>query len=194
MVALRKYQIDRLKYYYAVVECDSVECAKSIFNTCDGAEFESSANFFDLRYIPNDMSFENDTPRDVAREAPVTYQPVEFTTQALQHSNVKLTWDQDDAERQKTTRRKFTKQEIKDMDFKAYLASSSDEDELGVDEELKKKYRELLVGTDKDGSNSDDGHDMEITFAPGLSEKAVKKLDEKKDKEVQSFIVIIILL
>lgn len=189
MVALRKYQIDRLKYYYAVIECDSLQCAKTIFNACDGAEFESSANFFDLRYIPNTMSFDEDIPRDVAREAPISYAPIEFTTQALQHSKVSLTWDQDDVERQKTTRKKFSKQEIQDMDFKAYLASSSDEedeiDQGGMSEEMKKKYRELLVGDGNDEGEESE-HDMEITFAPGLSEKAAKKLQEKKEREMQN--------
>ena len=198
MVALRKYQVDRLKYYYAVVHCDSTACARAIFNACDGAEFESSANFFDLRYIPHDMLFDNQEARDVCVEAPAVYSAAEFTTQALQHSNVKLTWDQDDAERQKTTRRKFTKQEIKDMDFKAYLASSSsdedDDDEAAAEKEemlendKKKKYRELLLGgvagAGSDEDEEEEGHDMEITFAPGLSEKAAKKMQEKREKEV----------
>ncbi|KAJ3360300.1 pre-rRNA-processing protein esf1 [Kappamyces sp. JEL0680] len=181
-VALRKYQMDRLRYYYAVVECDSVACARAIFTACDGSEFESSGNFFDLRYIPEDMTFD-DEPRDTAVELPGAYQPKEFVTQALQHSSVKLTWDNDDPERQKTTRRRFNKQDLKDMDFKAYLASSDSEEDLhGVDEALKEKYRALVAGS---GGEESEGEDMEITFAPGLSEKAAKRLEEKKERELQ---------
>ena len=192
-VALRKYQVDRLRYYYAVIECDTRECAQAIFNSCDGAEFESSANFFDLRYIPDgttfvsnilnyiDMEFENE-PRDVAQEAPISYQPVEFTTQALQHSKVKLTWDNDDPDRIKTTRKKFSKEDLKDMDFKAYLASDSDSAE--DDQVLKEKYKALLLGDNNDSDDDEECEDMEITFAPGLSEKAAKKLEEKKELEV----------
>ncbi|KAJ3271365.1 pre-rRNA-processing protein esf1 [Terramyces sp. JEL0728] len=175
MAALRKYQMERLRYYYAVCECDSVDTARAIVQACDGTEFESSGNFFDLRYIPNGMEFD-DEPHDEAIEPPVAYEPVEFVTQALQHSNVKLTWDAEDPERTRTTKKKFTKDEIKKMDFDAYLASDSEGD---VDENLKNKYKALL-GDDED---EDEGEDMEITFAPGLSEKAAKRLEEIKEEK-----------
>jgi hypothetical protein len=176
MVALRKYQIERLRYYYAVVECDSVDTARAIFKSCDGAEFESSANFLDLRYIPDEMEFD-DVPKDIASEAPAVYQPAEFTTTALQHSNVKLTWDAEDPERIKTTKKKFTKDDIKEMDFKAFIASDSESE---ADPELAEKYKALLGGDEQD----DEGEDMEITFAPGLSEKATKRLEEIQEEKV----------
>ncbi|EGF79477.1 hypothetical protein BATDEDRAFT_12422 [Batrachochytrium dendrobatidis JAM81] len=184
---LRKYQMERLRYYYAVVECDSVSTARTIFETCDGTEFESSANFFDLRYVPDSMSFD-DAPTDVASDVPVSYQPAEFVTQALQHSSVKLTWDAEDNERIRVTRRKFTKEDLKDMDFKAYIASSSDEeDNLGEGKDadaLRAKYHALLQGdSDNDafGRKDEEDKEMEITFAPGLSEKAANQLERKKE-------------
>ncbi|KAI8580198.1 hypothetical protein K450DRAFT_238631 [Umbelopsis ramanniana AG] len=189
--ALRKYQLDRLKYYYAVIECDKLSTARSIYESCDGAEFERSANFFDLRYIPDEMTFD-DTPRDTANHAPENYRPLEYVTEALQHSNVKLTWDEDDHDRMNMTRRKFTKEDVENMDFSAYLASSSEEE--SDDEDLEKstaKYKKLLadLSNDNDGNanyEDDDGAagegNMEITFTPGLSE-AVTAAKEKQQPE-----------
>ncbi|KAJ2997575.1 pre-rRNA-processing protein esf1 [Globomyces sp. JEL0801] len=177
MAQLRKYQVDRLRYFYAVVECDSLHTSTTIFKACDGSEFESTSNFFDLRYVPDEMSFEDD-PVDEASEAALVYEPVEFVTHALQHSNVKLTWDGEDPDRIKTTKRKFTKDDLKAMDFKAFLASDSDEEE-DADPELKAKYQSLLAGSEEE----DEEEELEITFAPGLSEKAAKRIEEIQEEK-----------
>ncbi|KAI8377558.1 uncharacterized protein BYT42DRAFT_570712 [Radiomyces spectabilis] len=184
--ALRKYQIERLKYYYAVIDCDSVQTAKTIYKACDGTEYESSANFFDLRYIPDDMEFD-DEPKESCTHAPEDHKPANFSTEALQHTRVKLTWDQDDPDRIQLMRREFTTDDLKDLDFEAYLASSSDEEEEEEDvDALREKYRKLL----KSGNSSafddkteadEDGEegDMEITFTPGLSEAAGQAVNDK---------------
>ncbi|XP_059117500.1 ESF1 homolog [Peromyscus eremicus] len=204
---LRDYQFKRLKYYYAVVECDSPETASKIYEDCDGLEFESSCSFIDLRFIPDDITFD-DEPKEVASEVDLTaYKPKYFTSAAMGTSTVEITWDETDHERITTLNRKFKKEELLDMDFQAYLASSSEDEEeeeeapqdgvsVGEDGKTKKnqkddeeqiaKYRQLLqVIQEKERKGKENDMEMEIKWVPGLKESAeemVKNKLEGKDK------------
>ncbi|KAF9568445.1 hypothetical protein CPC08DRAFT_654675 [Agrocybe pediades] len=207
--ALRKYQLERLRYYYAIVTCDTVDAASHIYNELEGTELERSANVFDMSFVPDDMEFENEPRDEATEELNTTYNPVDYVTDALRHSKVKLTWDDDDPERNQVTRRALTRKEIEENDFKAYIANSSSESE---DEEVvpkkkkdkkasRDKLRSLLLGGNEDAmpegwgddDNGGDDIDMEITFTPGLSakknedeettlEKYQRKMREKRKK------------
>jgi hypothetical protein len=196
-VALRKYQLDRLRYYYAVITCSSKVVAKALYDNMDGQEYLSSANFFDMRFIPDDVDFENDRFRELCKKVPEGYKPSEFTTDALMHSNVKLTWDADDTKRKEAQKRAFSRKEIDENDLQAYLGSGSSSEEEDEDEEIdendpeadvksttsrattRQERREALraaLGLDLEPSNSkrekreaNPVGDMQITFTPALS-------------------------
>ncbi|KAK4711708.1 hypothetical protein R3W88_006221 [Solanum pinnatisectum] len=193
---LRAYEMSRLRYYYAVVECDSSATADYLYKTCDGVEFERTSNKLDLRFIPDSMEFKHQ-PRDIATEAPADYEGLDFHTRALQHSNIELTWDEDEPQRIRTLKRQFNDEQLADMELKEFLASDesgSDDSEEGDDTEdksakRKKKqdtYRALLQsGEGSDGNNEDDDQDMEVTFNTGLEDLS-KRILEKKDKQSET--------
>jgi len=77
--ALRKYQLERLRYYppcydahgefvdrrcnryyYAIVECDTPNTASHVFSELDGTELERSANVFDMSFVPDEMTFDQE--------------------------------------------------------------------------------------------------------------------------------------
>uniref|UniRef100_A0A8B9X1U3 ESF1 nucleolar pre-rRNA processing protein homolog n=1 Tax=Bos mutus grunniens TaxID=30521 RepID=A0A8B9X1U3_BOSMU len=173
---LRDYQFKRLKYYYAVVDCDSPETAAKIYEDCDGLEFESSCSFVDLRFIPDDITFD-DEPKDVASEVDLTaYKPKYFTSAAMGTSTVEITWDETDHERITTFNRRFKKEELLDMDFQAYLASSSeDEEEMEEAQGLKESAEEMV-------KNKLEGKDKLTPWEQFLEKKKEKKRLKKKQK------------
>lgn len=48
------------RYFYAIVTCDTVDAAAHIYEELEGTELERSANIFDLSFVPEDMSFDDE--------------------------------------------------------------------------------------------------------------------------------------
>lgn len=200
MEKLRMYQLNRLKYYYAVIIFDSANTANKVYTECDGLEYESSATKLDLRFIPEDMTFDQD-PKEVCDKMPdlTKYQPRQFTTSALQQVKVDLTWDETNPERQEFTQKLCSGKldEIDRNDIQAYLASGTSEDES--EDELKKqlnktddsnqkenpinKYKSLLKSieeAEEEKKNKD--VQLEFTWGIGEKEKAEKLVKDKMKK------------
>jgi hypothetical protein len=186
--ALRQYQLQRLQYFYAVLTFSSPEVARTVYDAVDGTEYLTTANFFDLRSVPDDTDFSDDKARDECDKIPSGYKPNDFVTDALQHSNVKLTWDAEDVSRKEAQAKAFrgSRKDIDENDLKAYLGSDSSSDEEAhvesetiVDGNLSKKEQErqkmrTLLGLEAEPtrkSRSEDGPvgDLQITFSSGLS-------------------------
>uniref|UniRef100_T1J9K3 Thioredoxin domain-containing protein n=1 Tax=Strigamia maritima TaxID=126957 RepID=T1J9K3_STRMM len=201
MEKLRKYQLNRLRYYYAVVECDTPSTANKIYEECTGIEYESSAVRLDLRFIPDSMTFD-DVPTSSADSMPEpdTYKPSIFTTTALQQAKVQLTWDETDPDRIRMTQKAFDKKNIEKIDLRAYLASSSsenedenrsvksdnDDDDDDIQKDSVAKYRALLLSIEeKEEKEKNEREDvkMEITWTPGLKE-ATQEIVKKKQSDV----------
>ncbi|KAM0325918.1 hypothetical protein ACHAQA_007221 [Verticillium albo-atrum] len=203
--ALRSYQLDRLRYYYAVMTCSDKAIAKKIYEATDGTEYQSSSNFIDLRFVPDDVDFD-DEPRDECTKVPEGYKPIEFVTDALQHSKVKLTWDlhPEELARKDSINKAFSgsRNELEENDLKAYLASDSEDDQdfddepakadepkLSKKEQARQKMREALGLGDETAGKSKGGPvgDMEITFAPALTEKQKNKIPEEEETTIEKY-------
>jgi hypothetical protein len=191
---LRAYEISRLKYYFAVVDCDSVATADHLYKTCDGLEFELSSNKLDLRFIPDSMEFKQE-PRDVSTEVPPSYDGIDFCTRALQQSKLQLTWDEDEPDRSRILNRTFTDEQLAGME--QYLAShdtesdEEDSDNPAEDKaEGKQKKKDMYKSLVQSGGGSEDEEDdekqeMEVTFNTEL-EDISKRILEKKDRKSES--------
>ena len=167
---LRRYQLERLRYYYAVLECSSTSTAQAIYDAVDGTEYLTTANCFDLRYIPDDVDFSEDRARDDCERIPDGYRPNEFVTDALQHSKVRLTWDADDGSRKEAQKRAFSgsRTDIDENDLKAYLGSDSSDDE----QELEPLVVDATIDN-RDGTNGSQKIDEDPT--PKLSKKELER-------------------
>lgn len=185
---LRTYELNRLRYYYAVVVCDSSTTANHLYTTLDGTEFLKTANVFDLQFISDSMEFKHPA-RDLATEAPPNYKEPDFETRALQHSKVKLTWDDDEPERKKKLRRKFNDDQLDDLGI--FLASDDGEsDDVDDGDEPRpngvakrkltnKERLALLLEGDKSDEEQTDDQDMEITFNTELEDLSKRILERK---------------
>uniref|UniRef100_A0A8C5AKP0 ESF1, nucleolar pre-rRNA processing protein, homolog (S. cerevisiae) n=1 Tax=Gadus morhua TaxID=8049 RepID=A0A8C5AKP0_GADMO len=188
---LRDYQFKRLRYFFAVVECDSAETAAKIYSECDGFEYESSSSILDLRFIPDDVVFDEE-PKEVATEVELTtYTPKMFTSSAAATSKVEVTWDETDHDRIQALNRHFNKSDLMDMDFNAYLASSSEEEEEqeeeqagAVEPEEKAEDKPTTLLSMRAGAGEKVGlHGNSVSMATGLRETTERLV--KKKMEVQ---------
>lgn len=205
---LRQYQLERLRYFYAIIEFSSKEAAKQVYDAVDGTEYLTSANFFDLRFVPDDTDFSDDKPREQCDRMPDGYKPTDFVTDALQHSKVKLTWDADDKARKDAQAKAFKggRREIEENDLKAYLASdtSDDEDEEPVEvvdatvskstslskkDAERQRMRALLGLGDEPAASSSKSRgpvgDMEITFTSGLAGEPARESVFENEPEIE---------
>ncbi|EKX54801.1 hypothetical protein GUITHDRAFT_99451 [Guillardia theta CCMP2712] len=200
MVKLRRYEAEKLKYFYAVVECDSARTAKCIYAMCDGVEYEASANVIDLRYIPDEEEFEESEVHAVATSVPSDYVSPFFINNAMGHTKVKLSWDEDDPSRDvlhgkglpggKKKKKGKKEKEMQMIDYSQFIATSDEEED---EEERREKAREALLGAAKSsasvfGKQGDEKatEDVVVTFTPGLSSIGDQLLRNKQVREEES--------
>jgi hypothetical protein len=180
--SLRKYQLERLRYYYAVIECMSVSIANVLYKSLDGSELGATANLLDLRFIPEGMTFD-DKPKDEAISLPDDYEPAEFVTDALQHSKPKLTWEAEDPARKRIVSEAF-KGDGESGNWGALLPSSDEEEE---DEDTREKYRQLLLGDSLPAPKAGSKADIQIALNEEDDEALGEHLNEQEETTLEKY-------
>ena len=99
MFKLRKYELERLKYYYCVIICDNKQTAAKVYENMDGFEFEQTGLKVDLRFIPDETEFNKANLVEECNQVSANYNKKDWINRALSQTNVRLTWDQPNYER-----------------------------------------------------------------------------------------------
>lgn len=91
---MRKYELQKMKYFYAVVHFNNKRAAEKIYEEFNDFEFEMSNIRLSLSFVADDLEFPQQ-PREEAASIPAGYQfrAGSRLNKALNHTNVKLTWD-----------------------------------------------------------------------------------------------------
>jgi len=187
----REYQLNRLRYYYAVVDCDSVNTADKIYSECDGKEFQLSSVQMDLRFIPDDMCFDDD-PRErfTLDQTTVDYEPNRFTSTALCQAKVEVTWDETEFDR--LSRRMMAMQQ---KDLQGIVEENKYADIIAPpesDSEEEPDWLKNALGEDNSDNDDDDsvGKDRAISeedkikmYRKVLMDKLQDDEEEKKNED-----------
>lgn len=149
--AVREYLVNKLKYYYAVITFDSVPSAVAVYEECDGFQFEETGLKMDMRFIPDDMDFEEDRVKEFLTAGNVNmrkYKAKKKSKCAITSTGAKIAWDEDDPLRSKKFLDAFNGDEEAGKD----LIVDSDESD---DDEEKRNTLLALLKTDEKKSNLD---------------------------------------
>lgn len=189
------------------MECDNSDTANNIYESCDGMEYQSSGAKLDLRFIPDEIVFDEKERTDFCDSSPQDYEPVDFINSALMLSTCESSWDGDDLRRRKALSKAYSSDsknkrqraaglKPNDIDkmaeyLKTYIASSDNEDASDAEKIDTDQYRKLLQLGDgnKDDQQSDsdtddeEGGNKEITFNPELNATVDRRRKEKNDSE-----------
>lgn len=52
---LRQYELQKMKYYYAIVHCNNSNTAKFLYDEYNGFEFENSNILLNMSFVPDEI-------------------------------------------------------------------------------------------------------------------------------------------
>lgn len=146
-IAIRKYLLKRMRYFYAVAEFDSEVTAEAVYQIVDGVEIGKTMNYMDVRFIPGDHAIDD----EMTEEATSAGELGEGRTasSSVYHSKVSLGWEEDE-KRGNYLRGLFTDKNL-DLSKAKDLIDISDEDQ---DDEKQDMYKRVLLGEQKENASA----------------------------------------
>ncbi|SBS87034.1 small subunit rRNA processing factor, putative [Plasmodium ovale curtisi] len=173
---IRLYQIQRSRYYFALVECYNKEIVEFLYEELNDMDADFCMGYLDLRIIDDNCSLDDYVIKETCDKIPENYEFHYSVTTALKHTNVKPAWDEN-PKRKKLLSTRFTEEKLRELDLKEYLANSSSEDEEEeYDSNLassttdgkrsKEDYRKLLLGDLSVDGNQENEKVLHVDFSP----------------------------
>ena len=153
-IVLRTYELDRLRYYFAVIQFSTKFVAEKIYQSFDSQEIEETACVLDLRFIPDDLEFpRKPTDSCFGIEDAIQRKLPHFKTSALGSTDLRLTWDTN------------IQQEDNEEEDSSSDERLCEEDLLKLREGLGQKQNNF-----GDFKKNEDGNGIEISFKVGFDE------------------------
>jgi len=175
---VREYQVNKMRYYYAIAEFDCSDTADRVYKECDGKEYESSSTRFDLRFVPDEMQFEQ-SPKSscTTHPDPAQYKRKLFFNTALHQSKVKLTWDENDADKDELRKKAFEMlkevNESGDFSFAKKLIGSASSDDQH--EQTIKATKKKVLKKRKDKKNLEESEESDYEASDQEDEQTINK-------------------
>ena len=182
--AIRKYELDRLKFYYAVIEFDSTKTADYIYANLNDFEIESTGNKIDLRAIPDDLKIPK-KPVDICKEKPSKVSSLNFLTKARSNTKVEVTWEKPEKGNKNSILFEKDLDNDNDIDIRDYIASDDMGSEGEDSEEDPEEARAQLLGSNSrenvfsDFDKSKKNRQIDVQFKVGFD-------DESEDSESET--------
>jgi len=198
--AMRKYNLERSKYYYGVAFCEDIKTAEALYDELDGIAVPCLClgRPLDVRFIPEDIDF----PHPHTSEATKLTRGYTASNEGANvrsgtaHSKAICTWDEPNPRRKKDLMKKLTKKEMEENDLAVYLASDSEDDgdlaekrnallgdcmELSDMDDAGSDFFEKSDGEDEKEDSDDSVKEVSFTIKPDV-DKTVEEIQEKVKK------------
>ena len=172
--AYRQYELDQLRYYFAIANFKTTKYAEKVYDEIDGYEFEQTSNTIDIRYVPHGIRFPNE-PTQTCDALPKNYKPNDFFTRSLQHTVVKNTWDMTPIDRERAMQDAFA--DLDKVDQAMLVASGSEQEHAPED---------LLKDPEWNQQSSftmmNKAQNLQVDFGSDDDDNLIEKPKKKKSK------------